>query len=119
MRVRTSLALAFSLFAAPAFAQGNHFQIPSCVGLQSPTPMSDGDIKACLTQILLLSQQHGPIIFANTMASTSSGGSSGAAGPAGPAGANGATGATGATGLQGPAGSPGPAGLPGTPAPGI
>ncbi len=119
MRVRTSLALAFSLFAAPALPQGNHFQIPSCTGLQSPTPMTDGDIKACLTQILLLSQQHGPIIFANTMASTSSGGSSGAAGPAGPAGANGAAGATGPQGAQGIPGPQGEPGAPGVLPPGI
>ena len=114
MRATHIAVLGIALLSSPAFAQGNHTGIPVCAGLTSAAPMTDAEIKACLTLLLAQAQQHGPIIFTNTMATTSGGGQQGATGPAG---TNGATGPQGPQGPQGPKGDTGPQGPAGSPIP--
>ena len=113
-----STALMLSLLSGPAFAQGNHAQLPTCDGLTATKPMSDAEIKACLSQLLADVQQHGPVILNNTLATASGGGQLGSAGAAGVNGMNGAAGAQGPQGAQGetgPAGPQGPTGPQGIP----
>ena len=110
-----STALMLSLLSGPAFAQGNHAQLPTSVGLTAAKPMSDAEIKACLSQLLADVQQHGPVILNNTLATASGGGQQGAAGVNGMNGAAGAQGPQGAQGETGPAGPQGPTGPQGIP----
>ena len=108
IRLSIPLALVAAIVSVPVFAQDHHVGQPSCAALNDPAPMTDAEIKSCLTEIFLLNQQTGPIVFNDTMAGT-------VAPPrVGQAGANGTPGAT---GPQGPVGPKGPPGDPGPPGP--
>src|SRR4051812_4115034 len=80
----------------PAMAKTTIKLPASCAAVKLERPMTDLEIKACFTSLMLLIGQDRNVYI--NMGSSSSGGGGGKAGPAGAKGDQGNDGATGATG---------------------